>query len=178
MKVSFIVDNSTYLYSMKNIITIALAFILLANLSACAQVKDLHSRLTNYNKINLATLNTDILTLVNQHRKAMGLNELQMLDIANTEAQRHSMDMVKGTTPFGHEGFDERVNDIRKVTGFISGAAENVAYGNLTAAEVVDGWLHSPGHKKNIEGNYNLTGIGTVQGSDGVIYFTQIFIKK
>ncbi|TKK67784.1 CAP domain-containing protein [Ilyomonas limi] len=163
---------------MRNIVTILLAFLFLTNFSACAQAKDLHTRVTNYNKINLATLNTDILTLINQHRKEMGLNELQMLNVANTEAQHHSVDMVKGTTPFGHDGFESRIADIRKVTGFISGAAENVAYGNLTAAEVVDGWLHSPGHKKNIEGNYNLTGIGTVQRADGVIFFTQIFIKK
>jgi len=163
---------------MKNTVTILLAFLLLTNLSACAQAKDLHTRLTNYNKINLATLNTDILTLINQHRKTLGLSELQALNVANAEAQQHSVDMVKGTTPFGHDGFESRVADIRKVTGFISGAAENVAYGNLTAAEVIDGWLHSPGHKKNIEGNYNLTGIGTVQREDGVIFFTQIFIKK
>jgi len=163
---------------MKNIVTVLLAFLLLTNLSACAQAKDMHSRLTNYNRINLATLNADILTLVNQHRRAMGLNDLQMIDVANAEAQQHSVDMVKGRTPFGHDGFESRVADIRKATGFISGAAENVAYGNLTAAEVVDGWLHSPGHKKNIEGAYNLTGIGTVQREDGVIFFTQIFIKK
>jgi uncharacterized protein YkwD len=163
---------------MKNIITVLLVFLLLTNLSACAQAKDLHARVTNYNKINLSTLNTDILTLINQHRKAIGLGELQMLDIANAEAQRHSADMVNGTSPFGHDGFENRVADIRKTTGFISGAAENVAYGNLTAAQVVDGWLHSPGHKKNIEGNYNLTGIGTVQREDGTIFFTQIFIKK
>ena len=162
---------------MKNIVTVLLAF-LLSNLSACAQAKDLHMRLTNYNKINLATLNADILTLINQHRKSVGLNELQVIDIANAEAKQHSADMVNGSTAFGHDGFESRIADIRKVTGFISGAAENVAYGNLTAAEVVDGWLHSPGHKKNIEGAYNLTGIGTVQREDGVIFFTQIFIKK
>ncbi len=155
-----------------------LAFLLLTHFTSCAQAKDLHTRLTNYNKINLATLNLDILKLINQHRRSMGLGELQMLDIVNTEAQQHSVDMVKGSTPFGHEGFEDRVADIRKVTGFIKGAAENVAYGQLTAAEVVDGWLHSPGHKKNIEGDYNFTGIGTVQREDGVIYFTQIFIKK
>src|SRR6478609_5856903 len=160
---------------MKNLITALLAFLLLTNISACAQTKDLNTRITNYNKVNLATLNVDILTLINQHRTAMGLNELQMLDVAGTEAQQHSLDMEKGTTPFGHEGFENRVADIRNVTGFISGAAENVAYGNLTAAQVVDGWLHSPGHKKNIEGNYNFTGIGTVQRQDGVIFFTQIF---
>jgi uncharacterized protein YkwD len=83
-----------------------------------------------------------------------------------------------GKRSFGHDGFDNRIADIRKSAGFIRGAAENVAYGQLTAAQVVDGWLNSPGHKKNIEGDYNLTGIGTVQREDGVIYFTQIFIKK
>ena len=126
----------------------------------------------------MSTLNVDILKLINQHRRSIGLGDLQMLDIVNSEAQQHSTDMVKGKTPFGHEGFEYRVADIRKVTGFIKGAAENVAYGLLTAEEVVDGWLHSPGHKKNIEGDYNFTGIGTVQREDGVIYFTQIFIKK
>src|SRR5438270_13853234 len=163
---------------MKSLTTVLLAFLLLTHFTSCAQAKDLHTRLTNYNKINLATLNVDILKLINQHRRSIGLGELQMLDIVNTEAQRHSADMVKGSTPFGHEGFEDRVADIRKATGFIKGAAENVAYGQLTAAEVVDGWLHSPGHKKNIEGDYNFTGIGTVQREDGVIYFTQIFIKK
>lgn len=162
---------------MKNIF-IALLALFVFNLSACAQAKDLHTRLTNYNNINLSTLNTDILKLINEHRKSLGLSALQMVDVANTEAEQHSVDMVKGKTGFGHEGFESRVDDIRKVTGFIKGAAENVAYGNLNAAQVVDGWLHSPGHKKNIEGDYNLTGIGTVQRKDGVIFFTQIFIKK
>ena len=163
---------------MKNITTAILALLLLTHFSACAQTKDLHTRLTNYNKINLSTLNADILTLINQYRRSIGLSELQPLDIANVEAQHHSVDMVKGKTPFGHDGFEDRIADIRKTTGFIKGAAENVAYGQLTAAQVVDGWLHSPGHKKNIEGDYNLTGVGTVQREDGVIYFTQIFIKK
>jgi uncharacterized protein YkwD len=163
---------------MKSLTTLLLAFLLLTHFTSCAQTKDLHTRLTNYNKVNMSTLNVDILKLINQHRRSIGLGDLQMLDIVNTEAQQHSVDMVKGRTPFGHEGFEGRVADIRKETGFIKGAAENVAYGQLTAEEVVDGWLHSPGHKKNIEGDFNFTGIGTVQREDGVIYFTQIFIKK
>jgi uncharacterized protein YkwD len=163
---------------MKNLAVAFALFLLFTNFAACAQVKDLHTRMTNYNRINAATLNTDILTFINQYRRSKGLAELQMLEVANTEAQQHSADMVKGKTAFGHDGFDNRIADIRKSAGFIRGAAENVAYGQLTAAQVVDGWLNSPGHKKNIEGEYNLTGIGTVQREDGVIYFTQIFIKK
>ena len=146
--------------------------------SACAQTKDLHNRLTAYNRIDMATMNTQILQLINEHRKAIGKGNLQMIDAASTQATQHSKDMMQGTTPFGHDGFDDRVNAVRKSIGFVNAAAENVAYGQLTAAEVVDGWLHSPGHKKNIEGDYNLTGIGVAQNSDGVIYFTQIFFLK
>src|SRR6478735_865726 len=109
---------------MKNITTAILALLLLTHFSACAQTKDLHTRLTNYNKINLSTLNADILTLINQYRRSIGLSELQPLDIANVEAQHHSVDMVKGKTPFGHDGFEDRIADIRKTTGFIKGAAE------------------------------------------------------
>ena len=58
------------------------------------------------------------------------------------------------------------------------GAAENLAYGELSAEAVVKGWINSPGHKKNIEGNYTLTGIGTYQDAKGVIYFTQLFMRQ
>ncbi len=163
---------------MKNSIVVLLTALLLVHLSACAQVKDIRSRLTAYNKTNLATLNTDIIKLVNDHRASIGLPALQMLDVISTEAQQHSADMVKGTTPFGHDGFETRAGHIKKAVGFIYGVAENVAYGQMTAEEVVNGWLHSPGHKKNIEGDYNFTGVGTVQREDGVIYFTQLFVKK
>jgi len=54
--------------------------------------------------------------------------------------------------------------------------AENVALGQTTAQEAVDSWLSSEGHKQNIEGSYNLTGVGVAQGSDGDLYFTQIFL--
>jgi uncharacterized protein YkwD len=39
-------------------------------------------------------------------------------------------------------------------------------------------WLNSPGHRKNIEGPYNLTGIAMAKAKDGTMYFTQIFINK
>jgi hypothetical protein len=35
--------------------------------------------------------------------------------------------------------------------------------GPMGAREVVDGWLHSPGHRRNIEGDFRLTGIGLAE---------------
>ena len=60
-----------------------------------------------------------------------------------------------------------------------SAAAENVAYNSGysdPATQAVQGWLKSTGHRQNLEGNYNLTGIGIAKNAKGEYYFTQIFI--
>lgn len=157
---------------------VLIALLMTSSLSACAQTKELHSRMTAYNRIDLVNMNERILQLVNQHRRSIGKGDLKMIDVASAQALQHSKDMMNGRTPFGHDGFDTRANAVKNSIGFINGAAENVAYGQMSAEEVVDGWLHSPGHKRNIEGDYNLTGIGVAQNRDGVIYFTQLFVLK
>lgn len=129
-------------------------------------------------EIRLPGMEKNILYYINEHRKSIGLPALIMLDVASEKAVEHSEDMAKRKTGFGHEGFESRVRYIASKAGTISAAAENVAYGQLSAREVVDGWLHSRGHKKNIEGNYDFTGIGLARDASGIIYFTQIFINK
>ncbi len=176
----FIIENNNRLIeTMKNkLSSIVFAFIILSHFAACAQTKTIYKRVTSYQHIDLANMNEQILKLVNEHRKSIGKGAFQMIDIASAQAAKHSADMMKGAMPFGHQGFDDRVDAVKKSIGFISAAAENVAYGQMSAEEVVDGWLHSPGHRANIEGDYNLTGIGISQNSDGVIYFTQLFVLK
>jgi uncharacterized protein YkwD len=124
------------------------------------------------------TINAEILKYVNEHRASLGLNALVMNDVINTEAEGHSRNMANHKVPFSHDGFDGRADRIRKAITSVFGWAENVAYGANNAREAVDMWLKSPGHKKNIEGNYNLTGIGVAKSADGSLYFTQIFINK
>lgn len=120
---------------------------------------------------------SDILRYVNEYRHKKGLAPLQANSFISSVALRHSRDMLSGRTPFGHDGFHERIDRIRKHLGPIRVAAENVASGPMSAREVVDGWLHSPGHRRNIEGNFKLTGIGLARRGDGMIYFTQIFSR-
>ena len=119
----------------------------------------------------------EILQYVNLDRKAKGLVPLKLNDTESSVALQHSKNMASGKTPFGHEGLDARAKTIRSQVGEVSSAGENVAYGQMTAREVVDGWLHSPGHKKNIERDFLLTGIGCSQDKKGMIYYTQIFTK-
>lgn len=124
-----------------------------------------------------ASMSSEILRLVNQHRRSIGRPPLQANSFISSVALGHSRDMLSGKTPFGHDGFHERIDRIRKKLGPLHIAAENVASGPMSAREVVDGWLHSPGHRRNIEGDFRLTGIGLAFGSNGNIFFTQIFAK-
>jgi uncharacterized protein YkwD len=119
-----------------------------------------------------------ILANINAYRRSKGLAELQMTGSANQQAAEHSRNMAIGATSFGHDGFQQRVSNIVDVIGRVSASAENVAFGHLSAKQVVDGWLRSSGHKRNIEGNYNLTGVGVYSAPNGDLYFTQIFLKK
>ncbi|HEY2649178.1 MAG TPA: CAP domain-containing protein [Puia sp.] len=125
---------------------------------------------------NVETMESDILKYVNEDRLAHGLSPLQMNDLESSLAARHSHDMSVGKVKFGHDGFNSRAKAIQKALGSME-IGENVAEGSMTAREVVDGWLHSPGHKKNIEGNFTLTGIGYASDKKGDIYFTQIFSR-
>jgi uncharacterized protein YkwD len=154
------------------------ALMLVSSFSACAQ-KAVHTTISS-NSVDIDTREMDksILYYINQYRASVGLPALQMISEASVQATKHSVEMANHTVPFGHDGYDERITNIVKKIGSVHASAENVAYGKLTAKEVVDLWLNSPEHKKNIEGNYELTGIGIAKDLDGVIFYTQIFLHK
>jgi uncharacterized protein YkwD len=128
------------------------------------------------NETRLDMMETQILQFVNEDRKQHGLSPLEMNGLESSLASKHSHDMATGKVKFGHDGFNARAKAIQKAIGSTD-VGENVASGPMTAREVVDGWLNSPGHKKNIEGNFTLTGIGYATDKKGNIFFTQIFSR-
>ncbi|OQP58663.1 hypothetical protein A4R26_02520 [Niastella populi] len=116
---------------------------------------------------------------MNDYRRKKGLPALSMNASINAEAQRHSENMAARRTSFSHNGFQGRIKRISSsLNGGIENAAENVAMGSTSAQDVVNGWLTSSMHKRNIEGHYNLTGIGVAADKKGVLYFTQIFVAN
>lgn len=127
-----------------------------------------------------AALEQAVLNKINAYRKSQGLAPLTLDSRITAQARLHSQDMANNRVPFGHQGFDQRLKVIGAAIPW-SGSAENVAW-NQGAADPVDkavqGWLNSPGHLRNIRGDFNLTGIGVVRNAQGRIYFTQIFIKQ
>jgi uncharacterized protein YkwD len=121
-------------------------------------------------------MESEILQYVNDDRSKHDLPPLRMNTMESSLASKHSHDMASGKVKFGHDGFNARAKSIQKSLGSTE-VGENVASGRMTAREVVDGWLNSPGHKKNIEGNFTLTGIGYARNKKGDIFFTQIFSR-
>jgi len=133
---------------------------------------------THVRAADYGNMEHDVFDLINHYRAKKHLQQLSWDNDIAKGAFKHSKDMAKGKVPFGHTGFDERVDGLMKDIPGSNAAAENVAYGAQTAEQVVEMWLNSPGHRKNIEGNFNLSGIGIEESRDGILYFTQIFIRK
>ena len=119
----------------------------------------------------------DILVFINQFRLSHGLSKLQMNPLLIKEATQHSSDMAMHRVAFGHDGFAQRIKYLQQHIKTAQGGAENVAYNYKTAKIVAEGWISSPGHRRNILGSYNQTGIGIVKDKYGKLYFTQIFLK-
>ena len=128
----------------------------------------------------LNQLTQKIHSSINEYRLARNLKPLKLMTDIDAQAQLHSQNMAEGKTKFSHNGFERRIEAIGKNIDDAS-AAENVGYNQGyqdLAQQVVQGWIKSPAHHKNIIGNYNLTGLGVAKNRQGEYYFTQIFILE
>ncbi|MCL2924315.1 MAG: CAP domain-containing protein [Trichodesmium sp. MAG_R04] len=128
---------------------------------------------------NINDLEQSVFSLINQYRKSKNLPVLQWDNTIAQQSRIHAQQMARGKATFSHDGFQERVEIISQKIIY-KGAAENIAnnmgYSN-PGEKAVAGWINSPGHHKNIVGDYNLTGIGIAKNSGGTYYFNQLFIK-
>jgi uncharacterized protein YkwD len=117
---------------------------------------------------------------INQYRQSLNLSPLQLDPLISKQAKIHSENMAQGIVPFSHDGFEQRVKALDDSIKYRR-VAENVAYNqgySDPVGQAVQGWLNSSDHRHNIEGNYDLTGIGVAKNARGEYYFTQLFILK
>ncbi len=132
------------------------------------------------NPVSLNELESAVHEEINNYRRSKGLRPLRLDSRISRQARIHSEDMARGEVPFSHDGFKTRIKIINRQISYRR-AAENVAF-NQGFADPADravlGWLKSSGHRRNIEGNFDLTGIGVSKGRGGAYYFTQIFILE
>lgn len=56
---------------------------------------------------------------------------------------------------------------------------ENVAYGYASGSEVVQGWMHSPGHRANIlNTGFRLVAVAARESASGRWYAAQVFGRR
>jgi uncharacterized protein YkwD len=97
--------------------------------------------------------------------------------VLTAAAQAHSADMVarafySHTSPEGRQPWDRAAaaGSTRRTIG------ENIACGQRSPAEVVDGWMNSPGHRANIlKPDFTHIGVGFAGGGPQGTYWTQLF---
>jgi uncharacterized protein YkwD len=116
---------------------------------------------------------------VNEFRREHGLKPLSLDPTISAEAREHSTAMARSGKTISHRGFSQRLDDIRKKIPYAA-AAENVAAASGRddpGRTVVDRWKNSPEHRKNMLGDFSVTGIGVAESNNGTYFFTQIFVK-
>ncbi|MBM6905029.1 S-layer homology domain-containing protein [Collinsella tanakaei] len=111
----------------------------------------------------------EVLDIVNQHRTAEGLRPLTMdAELLAVAMQRAAETVVS----YSHT----RPNGTVCFTASSKMFGENIATGQWTAAEVMDDWMHSTGHRENImNSSYASIGVGCFQAQDGALYWVQCF---
>ena len=115
-----------------------------------------------------------VLALVNAERAAAGCGALSADSGLASVARAHSADM-RDRGFFDHVNLDGLDPFDRAERAGISARAENIAYGQADAAEVMTAWMNSSGHRANIL-NCSLTrlGVGVAEGAGGP-WWTQLF---
>jgi uncharacterized protein YkwD len=138
-----------------------------AGAGACASTS------ANPSSSNLRAMSAAILCLLNAERNAKGLSSLHSNGSLARAARGWANRMVAKRF-FAHEAGSSTVLSRIKRTGYVRGSwslGENIAWGSgalATPQAIVNGWMHSPGHRANIlRGAFKDIGIGIKLGAPG-----------
>lgn len=118
-----------------------------------------------------------VIELTNAQRRKHGLKDLQADATLSNVARTKSNDMrtknyFSHTSPTYGSPFDM----IRDFGISYKSAGENIAKGQTSPEQVVDAWMNSEGHRKNIlSADYTHIGVGYSESGN---YWTQMFIRK
>ncbi|MFT7352323.1 MAG: hypothetical protein ACI9XR_002100 [Flavobacterium sp.] len=120
---------------------------------------------------------SQLLVLVNQYRVSQGLNELQPINHVSFKSYEHNLYMIE-KKQISHDLFIERSNNLIQVLGAVR-VGENLAYNFSSPSSALNAWINSPGHKKNLDGDYTHFGVSiTIDPDTGKSYYTNMFLKR
>lgn len=125
----------------------------------------------------LSAYEQKVVDLTNQERAKNGLPALKVDVTLSKMAHEKSRDMsVNGYFSHTSPTYGSPFDMMKKYGITYKYAGENIAMGQKTPEEVVNAWMNSEGHRKNIlNPNYNYIGVGYVEQGN---YWTQEFIGR
>ena len=128
----------------------------------------------------MTTMKQQVVNLVNQERKQRGLKLYQDNTKVAKVAQIKAEDM-RDNNYFSHQSptYGSPFEMLKQFNVKYTAAGENIAKGQRTAEEVMNSWMNSPGHRKNIlSKKYTQIGIGLAKNDRGANYWVQMFIRE
>ena len=123
------------------------------------------------------SMTSQVVTLVNKERASNGMQSLASDRQLAKLAQMKAEDMAKNGY-FSHISptYGSAFDMMKKYGVSYKTAGENIAKGQKTAQSVMNGWMHSSGHRANIlKSDYTKIGVGYAKASDGTTCWVQIF---
>lgn len=123
-----------------------------------------------------AALMSQVVTRTNQLRHAHGCGQLGV-DHGLIDASVRQSYYMASTQRFGHRGPGGSTFVARaRAAGYAQPAGENIAWGYVTADQVVGAWMASPRHRANmLNCAARSIGTGVVYALDGIPYYTEVF---
>lgn len=118
---------------------------------------------------DLERVRAEMLARVNAERKKVGAQPLRSNSRLDLAAQRHAGDML-ARNYFAHGSPDKKtVRERATAAGYEwSLIGENIAEGQFSVDEVMETWMNSPGHRKNIlQPGFKELGVGLALGRSG-----------
>ncbi|MBN1664939.1 MAG: hypothetical protein JW943_15175 [Deltaproteobacteria bacterium] len=117
-----------------------------------SRVKDIEGNVVRLADIQETITTGGVIEDTNAERQAEGLHDLTENELLNRIAEERARDLLDKQY-FAHVSpTGEQATDIARKVGYpYKMIAENLAGGNFpTSKKMVDGWMQSPGHRKNI----------------------------
>jgi len=114
----------------------------------------------------------ELILKINNYRISLGLSSLEVSDYISLICADHNTDMFEQNLA-SHNGFTDRSQRIIDNLG-ATNVGENIAYNFLSSDAIIQAWLKSPEHKKNLENpEWNIMGLSTLNK-----YTTTIFARR
>ena len=117
-----------------------------------------------------------VVKLVNQERAKAGLKSLSVNQAAAAAANVRARE-IEGAFSHTRPNGSSFSTALKEQGASYRAAGENIAYGQRSAEQVMEGWMNSSGHRANIlNAQYTAIGVGVYRSASGTLHWVQLFI--